>query len=147
MIPADKLIMLDTGILVYLARGREAGHKIDDRYLLRKRAERPLICVVTVGEILALAHIWGWGSDKIEKLKALLRELVVVDIHNQKVLDKYGEIRVLSRKNGFSLGDNDAWIAAAAAATGAVLLTGDRDFDPLSDKIISREYVEPSDLK
>jgi len=32
---------------------------------------------------------------------------------------------------GRTVRDNDTWIAATAAATNAVLLTTDKDFDPL----------------
>lgn len=50
MIPENSLILLDTTVLVDLARGKKAGQTIDARYQLRQRKLRPLISVVTRGE-------------------------------------------------------------------------------------------------
>lgn len=74
----------------------------------------------------------------------LFRELVVVDIRSDDVLRKFAEIDSWSKKNGRALGDNDTWIAATAAATGATLLTNDKDFDPLDENgFLTRIYVAP----
>lgn len=147
MIPPDKLVLLDTGILVELARGKKAGQLIDERYQLRRRSERPLICVVTGGEILALARIWNWGTEKVARLHDLLRELVIVDINGKKVLEKYGEIQAYVKQNGIVLGDNDVWIATAASLADAVLLTEDKDYDSLHGRFLTREFVDPASLK
>lgn len=147
MIPPDKLIVLDTVILVELARGKKAGSLIDAQYKLRTRSEKPLICVVTAGEILALARIWKWGQDKLSILDALLREIVVVDIHIQKVLERYSEIKAYAKESGLAIGDNDTWIAATTSVADAVLLTSDRDFNPLHGKFITREFVDPESLR
>jgi tRNA(fMet)-specific endonuclease VapC len=42
---------------------------------------------------------------------------------------------------------NDLWIAATAAATGALLLTTDRDFDDLHPGSLRREWVDPESLR
>ena len=65
-------------------------------------------------------------------------------INNDAVLKKYGEIDHFLESNGRSVGDNDTWIAATAAATSATLLTTDKDFDPLEGTFISRIYVDPA---
>ena len=41
------------------------------------------------------------------------------------------------------MGKNDLWIAACAKATGATLLTTDKDFDHLDTELLSVEYVDP----
>jgi len=41
------------------------------------------------------------------------------------------------------MGKNDIWIAACAKASGATLLTTDRDFDRLNPHLLSVEYVAP----
>lgn len=41
------------------------------------------------------------------------------------------------------MGKNDLWIAAAAAATGATLLTTDGDFDWLDPLFLARHRVDP----
>lgn len=41
------------------------------------------------------------------------------------------------------MGQNDMWIAATAKATGATLLTTDRDFDHLQGEHIRRVWLDP----
>ncbi|MBI2899890.1 MAG: type II toxin-antitoxin system VapC family toxin [Planctomycetes bacterium] len=147
MIPENALVLLDTTILVELARGRTAGEKIDAKYRLRERREKPLISVVTHGEILTLARVWNWGAQKVEFVKDLLRELVIVDVSRRPVIERYAEIAAFAKANGLALSDNDAWIAATAAATDSWLLTEDKDFDSLHGKFIQREWVDLESLK
>ena len=42
------------------------------------------------------------------------------------------------------MGKNDLWIAATAKATGATLLTTDKDFDHLYPGQINRIYIDPA---
>jgi tRNA(fMet)-specific endonuclease VapC len=144
MIPLEALIVLDTSILVHVARNNKLGQKINAQYDLANRAVRPLISVVTTGELFALARKWSWGEEKVEKLKSIIRDLTVVDIRPQVVIDRYAEIDAYSEQIGRSLGNNDAWIAATAAAAPAWLLTTDRDFDHLHPKFIQREWIDPA---
>ncbi|HLL20882.1 MAG TPA: type II toxin-antitoxin system VapC family toxin [Kofleriaceae bacterium] len=139
-----RLLLLDTNVVLQLVRGNATGEALDRAYGLRARPDRPLISIVTVGEMLAMAKRLNWGAKKVETLKLLASELVVVDIDNQRVLDNYAEIHAFAVTNGYMLGDNDIWIAATAAAAGAVLLTTDRDFDPLADILLTRIYFDPA---
>ncbi|MBI4705696.1 MAG: PIN domain-containing protein [Deltaproteobacteria bacterium] len=140
--PPD-LLLLDTSIVLHLVRGNDLAARIDKAYDLRGRAERPLISVVTVGEAHSFATRLGWGIPKRGVLDELLRELVVVDIQHGAVLRKYAEIDVFLKKHGRTVGDNDTWIAATAAAFGALLLTADKDFDPLDPLFIRRVCFDP----
>jgi predicted nucleic acid-binding protein len=138
------LLVLDTNVVVNLARGKATGQAIDRAYGLRARQDRPLISVVTVGELFSFAAQFGWGRGKVEALKRIIEELVIVDIRNQTVLEKYAEIDAYLIKKGRRIGDNDLWIAATAAAAGAILLTSDKDFDPLHDVFLTRIYFDPA---
>lgn len=136
MIPDDRLILLDTNVLVQLIRGNDIGQRIDEAFSLRDRTERPLISVVTVGEMLSLCHKLKWGKAKEQRLMGLVRNLVVVQLNQGSVLEKYAAIEFFSEKThtpARRMGKNDVWIAATAAATGSVLLTTDRDFDHLAN--------------
>jgi tRNA(fMet)-specific endonuclease VapC len=55
----------------------------------------------------------------------------------------YAVIDAYARRAGHPLGDNDAWIAATAAVTGARLLTTDKDFDRLDPMFLRREWINP----
>jgi tRNA(fMet)-specific endonuclease VapC len=50
-----RLLLLDTSVILHLLRGKATGLAIDTAYGLRTRAERPLVSVVSVGEILSFA--------------------------------------------------------------------------------------------
>ncbi len=143
MTAAPELILLDTNVLVHLVRGNEFGQSVTQTYGLADRTERPLISVVTVGEMLSLAKKLNWGYKKQGRMLDLVRELVLVDINSEPVLRSYAAIDDYLRRNGSTIGKNDIWIAATVAATSATLLTTDRDFDPLHESFIQRIYVGP----
>lgn len=138
---ADR-VLLDTSVVMHLIRGNEVGRRMDGDHGLSSRPDRPLLCVVSVGEALTLARIWRWGSDKIGRLRELLAQLVVVDIRSEAVLEAYAGIAHFAKTTGHAIGDNDCWIAAAVAAD-ALLITNDRDFDPLEGRFLRRAYVDP----
>jgi len=71
----------------------------------------------------------------------------LLDISDDPVLTRYAEIDAHLLGIGRSIGDNDVWIAAAASAAGATLITSDRDFEPLVDRFVRWEYVDPSSKK
>jgi tRNA(fMet)-specific endonuclease VapC len=137
------LLLLDTNVVLHLVRGKATGLALDKAFGLRARPDRPLISVITVGEMFSFAAQLSWGPKKVEALKRLTEELVIVDVRNQSVLEKYAEIDAFLVKKGRRIGDNDVWIAATAAAAGAVLLTSDKDFDPLHDVFLTRVYFDP----
>ena len=135
--------LLDTNVLVALIRGNHLGQKIDAEYNLRAELNRSMISVVTVGEIYALGRKFGWGQNKLDTLQSLLDELVWIDINRPEVLKSYGEIDHDSERMGRSMAKNDVWIAATAKATGATLLTTDKDFDHLDGNHITRIWIDP----
>jgi predicted nucleic acid-binding protein len=128
------LLLLDTNVVLHVARGKATGEALDRAFGLRARSDRPLISIITVGELLSFARQRGWGSAKVDRLKALVEELVVVDVRSQSIMDRYAEIDTFMVKHGHRAGDNDVWIGATASAAGAVLLTTDKDFDPMHDR-------------
>jgi tRNA(fMet)-specific endonuclease VapC len=59
-----QLLLLDTSVILHLLRGKATGLAIDAAYGLRKRAERPLASVVSVGEILSFAAQRRWAPTR-----------------------------------------------------------------------------------
>jgi tRNA(fMet)-specific endonuclease VapC len=138
VIPPNEPVLLDTNVLVHLIRGSSIGQRIDDDHGLRQRAERPLISIVTVGELKALAIKFSWGAQKQRELEELIREFVVVQLSQGDIVQRYADMdnyceRIL--KPARPIGQNDLWIAATGATVDAHLLTMDRDFDHLSARI------------
>ncbi len=144
MIP-EGLVLLDTAVLIQLVRGNAAGRKIDQQLELSARSDRPLISVVTVGEVRAFALKLGWGEAKQRQLTELVRQLVILDIRDDAVLARYAEIDYYSErevKPARPIGQNDTWIAASASVYEAHLITSDNDFDHLVPRFISRTKVD-----
>jgi tRNA(fMet)-specific endonuclease VapC len=148
VIAASTPLLLDTNILILLARGGTAAQRLEAAYGLRSRRLTPFISVVTVGELLSFASRSGWGGAKVAALEQLVAHLVVVDISRDPVLRAYAEFDATLTRAGTRMGQqNDLWIAATASATGAVILTTDRDFDALHPTFIQREWVDPQTLR
>jgi predicted nucleic acid-binding protein len=139
--------LLDTNIIVALIRANPLGKSIDQQYDLRASLNRSMVCVVTVGEMLSLAHKFEWGTKKTEELRGLLGEIVWLDINHPEILDAYGEIDYATSAAGMPMGKNDVWVAAVAKVSGATLLTTDRDFDQLQGTFIDRIWIDPGGSK
>ena len=142
MIPRKQLL-LDTNILVQLVRANRLGEAIDSRFQLTASVEKPLVCVVTVGELLALVKKLRWGPAKILLLEDLLQQFTLLDIHSEEVLSTYAELDFILQKSGKSVEQNDIWIAATTIVAGAHLLTTDKDFDPLYPAYLDRTWIDP----
>lgn len=128
---SDRLYLLDTSVVFALVRGKELGQSIDAMFGLSRIQVRPLVSIVTHGEIWVLAHRNRWGEAKREALRSALENLVTVDIHPPAVIEAYVEADLRSQdhpEGSRNMGKNDLWIAACARAAGAHLLTNDQDF-------------------
>lgn len=141
---ARDLLLLDTNIVIQIFRGGPVGQRVDQAYGLRQSPERPLISVVTVGEVLGFGRQRNWGETKLAAVRHLLSELVVVDINHVDVLERYAILRGMDRKGGWNLSHNDTWIAATASVTKATLLTTDRDFERVDSALLRSAYIDPS---
>jgi tRNA(fMet)-specific endonuclease VapC len=138
--------LLDTNVILNLVRSKELGKYILATYSLETAVHRPLISIVTVGEIWAIADRRQWGSEKRGFLQKMLETLVILDLDNEAILNGYVEMDRVSRgaaKGARNLSDNDLWIAATAKAAGAVLLTSDKDFLHFHPDHCLVQYIDP----
>jgi len=135
--------ILDSNILLNYVRQSLLAEKIEARYNLLTAKDVPLISIVTVGELKALALQLVWGEQRRRQSEALLDYFVVVPLPFANVVETYAEIDNYSKRNGVPMGKNDFWIAATAAVTGARLLTTDKDFDHLDGVYLDRDWLDP----
>ena len=143
----ERLYLLDTNVVLALVRGQALGAFIDGKYGLRASKVRPFVCVVTLGEVRVLAHRNGWGSAKFEALEQALAQLVIIDINRPQVIDAYVALDLASQSHpggSRNMGKNDLWIAAAAKAAKATLLTTDNDFAHLAPVHLDVEIIDPA---
>ena len=138
------LYLLDTNILVHYVRGDETWRRIRERYSLLVHDPRPSISIVSVGELRSLALQFNWQAAKISQMNFILNYFHRADIHSEPVLEAYSQIDAHTRKLGQSMGKNDLWIAATAKATGARILTTDRDFDFIDSIYVERDWIDPT---
>ena len=85
--------LLDTGILLHYARASQLGHSIEQRYGFTKSNFKPLVCVVTIGEIQAIANRCQWGKQKLDTLQRIINNLVRIDISHEEVINAFAKIR------------------------------------------------------
>ena len=136
--------LLDTSVALHLARGNDLGKYIDQTFGLSSAVYRPLISIVSHGELWLIANRNNWGQAKREALKKILANLVTIDINDQSVLDAYVVARRASETAGRTLSNNDHWIAACAKAAEAILLTTDDDFVHLHPTYCLVTYIDPA---
>lgn len=147
MIDDSRLLLLDTSIVLHLCRGGTAAERLDERYRLIERSQAPLIAIVSVGEMYAFARSLKWGQEKHRRLQDLLGRLVYTGIDSTPVLTAWADLSTAARAAGRAMGDNDLWIGAVARASGALLLTTDKDFDWLHPALLEREWIDPTSLR
>jgi tRNA(fMet)-specific endonuclease VapC len=141
MLSEADLVLLDTSVIVDLARNNRSGQSILAAYSLKSRPDRPLVSVITFGEILGVAKVRKWAARRMQMLHELLAELVEIEL-GPEIVESYSDLVALCRSRNQTMGQqNDMWIAATARATGAVLLTEDLDFNWLHPHFIRVEYV------
>lgn len=137
---SDRPYLLDTSVLLALVRGQELGSHIARRFGLLQTGQRPLVCIVSHGEIWVLARRNNWGAERHQALQTMLDNLVTVQLEHPGVIDAYVHLDLYSHNHPQgprNMGKNDLWIAAAARASGATLLTTDQDFEHLIPDEIS----------
>src|SRR5947209_19762900 len=108
--------LLDTNIIVALLRQNDLGQFIAATYRLSPVQPLP-VCIVTVGELYALANKFAWGPARRAALAALLAICIRVDIRDPRILTTYGDVDAWSLAQGYKVGKNDLWIAAASCVT------------------------------
>ena len=137
--------LLDTSILVAYIRAGDVGEYVETQFGLRASPHRPLMSVVSIGEVLSLARKLPWGEKKKGLTHRLLQELVSVDINDQEILQAYAELDhfcLKTCKPAQRIGQNDLWIAATASVTHATLLTMDKHFSKFHPKYLTRVYID-----
>ena len=152
---SEPLYLLDTNVLLALVRGKELGRHIDQRYGLRHARQPHLVCIVSHGEIWVLARRHNWGPERCQALQTMLDNLVTVQLDHPEVIEAYVHLELCSGchpRGARNMGKNDLWIAAAARASGATLLTTDSDFahlipDEVSGVIIPVGATPPDFFK
>ncbi|MGB3780410.1 MAG: PIN domain-containing protein, partial [Tunicatimonas sp.] len=89
--------VLDTNVLLFYLRDAKTKAHIEQRYAPFSLANNPIISVVTIGELRALARRNQWGGKRLQAVESLTTKLIIVDIKYEPILDYYDEIDAFSQ--------------------------------------------------
>ncbi|MBL7817802.1 MAG: PIN domain-containing protein [Saprospiraceae bacterium] len=146
-----KNYLLDTNILLLYLRGDSRMAHINNLYNPFSVDSKPIVSVVTVGEIHSIALQRHWGLSKIADLNRFLNKFLIADINVRPIIDAYAEIDAFSQNKlasnplgmtARSMGKNDLWIAATAHVLKLPLLTTDKDFHHLKDTYLDLAFID-----
>lgn len=141
-----KPFLLDTNVLLHLVRGKALGLYLDKTFNLSHAIHRPLVSIVSHGELWVLADRHNWGQEKREALSVMLDNMVTIDLNDRTVIQAYVEVARASQNLAVGsriLSNNDLWIAACTSAADAILLTTDKDFLHLHPVHCVVTYIDP----
>ena len=117
-------MLLDTDVVIAFFRGDAgAGKALRD-------AERILIPVTVVGELLAGARKGGRMEQETARIEALIAAGQVLDC-DLETAHHYAAVRDELRRRGRPMPENDVWIVALARQHDLVLASRDRHFDEI----------------
>lgn len=89
--------ILDTNIILNYVRKSAISAYVDEHYEPLSIRHRPIVSVVSVGEIKSIGIRNRWGVRKFELLNELLNEFVIADINVESIVNRYAEIDTLSQ--------------------------------------------------
>jgi tRNA(fMet)-specific endonuclease VapC len=117
--------LLDTNICIYIRQEKPPQ-------LLRRfgqlRPGEAAISVISYGELLYGAEKSVHRSAAIDRLRQLVLLMPALPLP-ESAAEAYGNIRAALERQGESIGNNDLWIAAHAAAEHLILVTNnEREF-------------------
>ena len=148
--------LLDTNLLLGFIREAPWAIRARNEFDLGDRDSMVFTSIICQGEILALAEKRGWGTNQRARLEDVLAQIPTLDISRQTILTGYALIdawthgkAVASPQNApppkpaVGMAQNDPWIAATAHASGATLLSTDKDFEHLHKIWFDFIYVDP----
>lgn len=120
------MILLDTNAYSALVVGKESIVSV------LPMSGRLYLCPPVVAELRLGFRL---GSKEVENEKKLQKflsssEMLEIDLDTTTI---YADLATIARKGGFSLSQNDLWIAAICKQYDALLFTYDKDFNAFSD--------------
>ncbi len=125
-------LILDTSGLIYFLQ--KQPHAVDSV----AQAERILVSVIVVGEVLAGAHVPSKKNQMIQEF--LRRPRVAIQGIDADTPAYYAHLMQFLKKRGTPIPTNDLWIAASTMQTGAKILTSDAHFLRMPQLLV--DYIE-----
>src|SRR5579862_7729349 len=90
------LILLDSNILVHLVRGDAVGEHIRATYSPTLVEPRPMLSIVSEGELRSLAYQFHWGKSKVAQALFYLSYFKRASIDQPEIYEAYAVIDAYS---------------------------------------------------
>lgn len=103
----------------------------------------PQVLLLDTNILIHLVRDNRIGRSIDARFQDLFQNAVAIVDLSDEILRTYAEVDELLQRKGRPIEQNDIWIAATAVASGAHLLTTDKDFDPLYPKVLDRTWINP----
>lgn len=133
------VFVLDTFALIAYLRDEPAAARVEKALAeAQKGRARLLVSLINLGEILYLVERRG-GVAKAQDTLALIRQLPIETLP----ADEQAVFTAAHIKAGHALSYADAFSVASAICEGAVILTGDPEFEAV-ESIVAVEWLEKS---
>ena len=113
--------LVDTNVIIRVLKG------VSELFYLFDDMEKLFVSSVSVGELMYGAQLSKNKRDNTEGCMAFCKQMNI-EVPDEIVGLEYGKIKVLLKKNGTPIPENDIWIAATAKAGNLILVTADSDF-------------------
>lgn len=147
-------ILLDTNILIYLAR--DSKHRLLEEFINPAQKEIN-ISIVSIAEVRSIALRQKWGNNKMRTFDTIVSNSLVFDV-SEWLVNTYVEIDTYSQRQNPSfskysfdtprnMGKNDLWIASTASLLGLELVTTDGDFDHLDNVFLDVRQLNPIEMR
>lgn len=147
MINVDSLIFLDEFTTLSICTGNGYGTHLLSTYRLAEHQPKPLVSLLTVGEVLRYAHANSYPRNEIEEVQRLLNQFQMVNIRAEFV-ERFARMGGILDRDSATMASKKLWLGAICAAigegsSGSVLLTAIPDYNSLSSYGLNVEYVDP----
>ena len=114
-------VVLDTDVVSFLFK----RHPIAFLYLPHFERQTGLISFMTVAELEQWALIYGWSTERRNRLETYLERFTEIP-SSRDLCRRWAEVMVAARSVGRRIESPDAWIAATALEYDAPLATHNR---------------------
>lgn len=137
-------VLLDTDVYSYLTKANDAR---GDVYRPHVSGRTLALSFVTVGEIYYGAAKAKWSSRTLNTFLERLKAVVIVP-YDVEICATYGKLKASLREAGFTIGDNDLWIASCAIRHSIPLMSNNRKhFDNIPGLNLISFAPEPTSRK
>ena len=131
------IFVLDTFALIAYLRDEPSAARIENALLNSKKGMiRLLVSIINLGEVLYIVERKG-GVERAQDTLALIRQLPIEILP----ADEQSVFTAAHIKANHALSYADAFAVAAAMQEGAVILTGDPEFEVV-ESIVTVEWLE-----